>query len=111
MPYCTHCRQDYPDNYEQCPECGHLLLPEKPEWRPYDPEKPFILIRTVYSELQAYLIKGQLEQEGIPVLLQPREAGATLGLVIDGWGEHRLSVPESLVDEAKEILAVYEEEE
>jgi hypothetical protein len=110
MPYCPHCKVEFPQaEAEQCPECGRLLLPEAPVWRTYDPEEPLVTVATIYSEFEAHLRQGQLEQEGIPVLIQPKEAGAVLGLVIDGWGEHRLLVPESLAEEAKEILGAYEE--
>lgn len=109
MPYCTYCRQTYPEGEEHCPACGHLLLPQKPAWRTYDPDEPLVVVHTAYGEPQAYLVKGQLEQEGIPVLLQYEAAGRVFGLTVDGMGAHRLLVPESLAEEAREILEAFGE--
>ncbi|MBN1485367.1 MAG: DUF2007 domain-containing protein [Chloroflexia bacterium] len=110
MPYCPHCRQEYLEAIDQCPECGRLLLPKKPVWRPYDPEEPLSVVRTVYNEPLAYLLKGQLEQEGIPVHVQFEAAGRVYGLTVDGLGANRLMVPESLAAEAEEILQAFEED-
>ncbi len=106
MPYCPYCRKEQPGVEDRCPECGHLLLPQSPAWKPFDPMEPLVRVHTVYSEPQAFLLKGLLEQEGIPVVIQ-REAGPVFGLTVDGLGAHRLLVPESLAAEAHEILAVY----
>lgn len=110
MPYCTHCEQEYPEGTEQCPQCHHLLWPKKPAWRSFDPDEPLVLVRTIYSEPQAYLMKGLLEQEGIPVAIQREAAGLVYGLTLDGLGSQRLLVPESLAEEAGELLAAYEGE-
>ncbi|MGC8874262.1 MAG: putative signal transducing protein [Chloroflexia bacterium] len=106
MPYCPNCRKEQPEPAETCPDCGHLLLPARPVWRPFDPSEPLVVAWTAYGEPQAFLLKGLLEQEGIPVAIQ-REAGPLLGLTLDGFGAHRLLVPESLLAEAREILEAY----
>lgn len=106
MPYCPECRKERPEAGETCPECGHLLLPKAPAWKAFDPREPLVRVHTAYGEPQALLLKGLLEQEGIPVAIQ-REAGPVLGLTVDGFGAHRLLVPESLAAEAREILAAY----
>jgi hypothetical protein len=84
-------------------------LPERPVWRTFDPSEELVVLRTVHDELQAQLLKGQLELEGIPVVIQFEAAGRVLGVTVDGLGEQRLLVPESLVAEAEEILAAYQE--
>jgi hypothetical protein len=83
-----------------------LLLPERPTWKAFDPLEPLVSVCTVYGELQAFLLKGLLEQEGIPVAIQ-REAGPVLGLTLDGFGAHQLLVPESLLPEAREVVAAF----
>jgi hypothetical protein len=55
------------------------------------------------GHLQAHVIKGKLESEGIPVLLQYESQ--IFGLTVDGMGEVRIMVPEHLAKKAKEILA------
>ena len=107
MPYCAHCRREYALNIEHCPECHHLLLPEKPAWRPFAPEEKLVTVRTAQGDTAAELLRGQLEQEGIPVHIQREPAGLVYGLALDGIGAHRLQVPESLAEEAREVLAAF----
>ena len=53
---------------------------------------------------QAYIIKGRLETEGIPVLLSYESAGIVYGLTVDGLGLVSVMVPTSLAEKAVEIL-------
>lgn len=55
--------------------------------------------------LQAQIVKGRLETEGIPSMLRYEGAGLIYGVTVDGLGEARVMVPESLADEAKQVLA------
>jgi len=66
-------------------------------------EKQLVTVRTA-SYLEAQIIKGRLESEGIPVLLSYESAGLVYGLTIDGLGQVKIMVPEHLADEAREIL-------
>lgn len=61
---------------------------------------------TVYTarQMEAQIIKGRLESEGIPALLSYDSASLVYGLTIDGLGEVKVLVPEHLAREAKEIL-------
>lgn len=61
---------------------------------------------TVYiaTQMEAQIIKGRLESEGIPVLLSYESAGLVWGLTVDGIGEVRIMVPKPLAEQAKEIL-------
>ena len=54
--------------------------------------------------LQAEIIKGRLESEGFPVLLQYESAGPVIGLTIDGMGEVKVLVPGHLEAQAKAVL-------
>jgi hypothetical protein len=58
--------------------------------------------------MEAQIIKGRLESEGIPVLLSYESAGLVYGLTVDGLGEVKIMVPGHLAEEAKEILAAVE---
>jgi hypothetical protein len=64
-----------------------------------------VTVRTA-KYLEAQIIKGRLESEGIPVLLSYESAGLVCGLTIDGLGEVKVMVPRHLAAEAKEILEV-----
>ena len=59
---------------------------------------------TVQGELAANVIKSHLESEGNPVLLKYESAGIVYGLTVDGLGEVRILVPESLVEEARHVI-------
>jgi hypothetical protein len=58
--------------------------------------------------LEAQIIKGRLESEGIPVLLSYESAGLVYGIIVDGLGEVKIMVPKRLAEEAKEILGLGE---
>jgi hypothetical protein len=62
---------------------------------------------TVYvaRHMEAHIIKGRLESEGIPVLLSYESAGLVYGITVDGLGEVKIQVPAHLAEEAREILA------
>ena len=60
--------------------------------------------------MEAQIMKGRLESEGIPVLLSYESAGLIYGLTVDGLGEVKIMVPKHLAEEAKEILGVTEKE-
>jgi hypothetical protein len=66
---------------------------------------------TVYTAryMEAHIIKGRLESEGIPVLLSYESAGLIYGITIDGLGDVKIMVPKRLAEEAKEILRISEE--
>ncbi|NWF77496.1 MAG: DUF2007 domain-containing protein [Chloroflexi bacterium] len=64
-----------------------------------------VTVRTA-NYMEAQIIKGRLESEGIPVLLSYESAGLIYGLTVDGLGEVKIMVPEHLAKEAKEILGI-----
>jgi hypothetical protein len=64
-----------------------------------------VTVRTA-KYLEAQIIKGRLESEGIPVLLSYESAGLIYGLTIDGLGEVKIMVPRRLAEEAREILGI-----
>ncbi|MCJ7669000.1 MAG: DUF2007 domain-containing protein [Dehalococcoidia bacterium] len=66
-----------------------------------------VTVRTA-KYMEAQIIKGRLESEGIPVLLSYESAGLIYGLTVDGLGEVKIMVPKRLAEEAKEILGVGE---
>jgi hypothetical protein len=66
-------------------------------------KESLVVVRTA-KYMEAQIIKGRLESEGIPVLLSYESAGLIYGLTIDGLGEVRIMVPEHLAGEARDIL-------
>ena len=69
-------------------------------------EKELVTIYIASGELEAQVIKGRLEAEGIPALLSYESAGIVFGLTVDGLGEVRIMVPRHLVQKAGQILGI-----
>ncbi len=67
--------------------------------------EPLVTVRTA-KYMEAQIIKGRLESEGIPVLLSYESLGLIYGLTIDGLGDVKIMVPQHLAEEAKEILEI-----
>ncbi len=57
-------------------------------------------------QMEAQIIQGRLQSEGIPALLSYESAGLVYGLTVDGLGEVKILVPSHLAKEAKEILGI-----
>lgn len=66
----------------------------------------WVVIRANLSPGEAVVIRGRLESEGIPAVLQQEAVGAVLGLTVGPLGSARVFVPEDRFEEAEAILAV-----
>jgi hypothetical protein len=62
----------------------------------------------IYSakQIEAQIIKGRLENEGIPALLSYDSSSLVFGFTVDGLGEVKIMVPERFAEQAREILRV-----
>ena len=70
-------------------------------------------LTTVYiasGQPEAEIVKGRLENEGIPAMLRYESAGIIYGLTIDGLGQVEVQVPSYLAQHARNILAGEENE-
>ena len=56
------------------------------------------------GELEAHVIKGLLESNGIRCILRSDAAFSVHAFTVDGMGEVTVSVLESMAKEAKEII-------
>ena len=56
------------------------------------------------GEAEAQVIKGLLESYDIPCLLQSNAAPSVHMFTVDGMGEVRIMVRESMADEAKKLI-------
>jgi hypothetical protein len=59
--------------------------------------------------LQAEIVKGKLEANDIPVLLEYESLGPVMGLTLDGLGQVRVWVPEDKAETARTLLEESEE--
>ena len=64
-------------------------------------------VQEVYGELQAELLRGLLEAQGIPVVLNQEGAGRAYGLNVGPLGAVQMLVPTDLAEHARQILADY----
>ncbi|MBW8011036.1 MAG: hypothetical protein FVQ83_07330 [Chloroflexi bacterium] len=66
------------------------------------------VVDEVEGELQASIIQGLLEAQGIEsTLLSQESLGKTLGLSIARLGKVQILVPSDVINDAKEILEAY----
>lgn len=71
----------------------------------------FCTVYTARGKLEAEIVKGRLETEGIPAMLKYESAGLVYGLTINGLGQVMIQVPSDLAEEARRILKGEETEE
>lgn len=70
-------------------------------------EEKWTVIAEIYGELQAELIRGLLDAQGVRVFLNQEGAGRAYGLSVGPLGLVQLLVPESQSQLAEQILADY----
>jgi hypothetical protein len=61
--------------------------------------------------LRAEIVKGKLESNDIPVLLEYESLGPVMGLTVDGLGQVRVLVPEDKLEMAQALLDDIEEDD
>jgi hypothetical protein len=62
-------------------------------------------IATASGMVQANIIRGRLESQGIATRLRYEAAGSIYAITIDGLGEVRILVPSADFERAKELLS------
>lgn len=62
-------------------------------------------VYTASGQVQAHVIKGRLESEGIPVLLRYDSGSTVFALTVDGLGEVEILVPREEAARARKILS------
>jgi hypothetical protein len=65
----------------------------------------WVVVATGLNPGEANIIKGRLESEGVTALVQQEAMGSVLGLTVGPMGSADVLVPESLAEQALEILA------
>ena len=61
-------------------------------------------VYTAMSEMEARVIKSLLDSYDIPCLFQSNAAPSVHPFTIDGMGEVKIMVPQSMTEKAKEII-------
>ena len=63
-----------------------------------------VTVYTAVGQPEAEIIRGRLQNEGIPAMLKYESLGAVYGLTIDGLGQVEIQVSSDRAEEAKQIL-------
>ena len=56
------------------------------------------------GEAEAYIVKGKLEACGIPCILRSNAARSVYMFTVDGMGQIRIAVNESMAEEARRVI-------
>ncbi|MFQ5612810.1 MAG: putative signal transducing protein [Anaerolineae bacterium] len=67
-------------------------------------ETPWVTVAANLGPSEAAIIKGRLESEEIPAIVQQESAGIVFGLTVGPMGFARVLVPEPLAEQALAIL-------
>ena len=70
-------------------------------------KQKWIMVTSVSGEMQAELMRGLLEAQGIPVLLMQESAGRAIGITNSPLGEVEILVSKSNIQDAREVIAKY----
>jgi len=68
-------------------------------------EQDWLVVGTAQGIIQARILEGRLEAEGIPVRLQYEPIGAIYAITVDGLGEVQILVPERWAEHAGRVLS------
>ncbi|MGI8588638.1 MAG: zinc ribbon domain-containing protein [Chloroflexia bacterium] len=110
--YCPNCGYEYQDWATVCTDCGTNLLPGRPP-RP-DPPAPlpddgrlddWTILTNVPNTFMGNVLKDQLEQEGIPVLLKRMRSTDIAEWSHNDFVAHDVYVPMRFIPQGREILA------
>jgi hypothetical protein len=71
-------------------------------------EHRWVAVDTTAGDLSAEILRGLLEAQGIPVLLSQEGAARAMGLSVGPFGEVEILVPETLVEQALQVLEEYQ---
>ncbi len=71
MQNCPKCDESFPDTHSLCPDCNVALVPQAAEKEAAEQEAPdLVILCTVLDEAKAHIMRGFLENEGIPCQLE-----------------------------------------
>lgn len=108
MPFCPQCNAEYKPEVSICSDCEVQLVPElmQTEVTEYG---DWHVVESVPNELAGNILRGILEDEGIPVYLRchevPNYGGVKGNATQSEWGD--VLVPINLLPQAQESLKTY----
>jgi hypothetical protein len=112
--FCPSCRSEYRDRIRVCAECGAELVPSLPDEQ--DADSDLVAVFTTADSSLLPIVKSVLDAAGIPYLVQGDETLGLFPLGRFGVGVSKrtlgaiVRVPQSRLEEARELLEGFEEE-
>lgn len=70
-------------------------------------EREWVLVDEVSGGIQAEILRGLLESQGIPVWLNQEGAGKAYGITLPALGSVQILVPSDVQEQALELLNAY----
>ena len=70
-------------------------------------KQKWIMVTSVSGEMQAELMRGLLEAQGIPVLMMQESAGRAIGITNSPLGEVEILVSKSNIQDARDVIEKY----
>ncbi len=101
MPWCPQCGAEYREEFTRCSECDVPLVASLPEETPLG--EAGVIVAAFSDHQEARLVRGVLDEEGIPCGLIDRHFHAypvSTGVL----GDVLLAVPPSWEQRAREVL-------
>jgi hypothetical protein len=105
--YCPQCQAEFRGGFTECSDCHVPLLAGTPPAEPsgrFDPALDLVVILETNDSIQLALVKGLLEEAGIPYFVLGQIA--TLVQDVDGFLRKwvRVQIPRDREAEAREML-------
>ena len=105
MPFCPGCRSEYRPELSHCADCGLDLVPALPESRPAEPDLELVEVHQTWGEIDAQLIRAQLESAGIDSILRGEAIRFIHGFNLNNLAKVKILVRADEADEARSILS------
>jgi len=67
-------------------------------------DEKLVSVYRAMGEAEAMIVKGLLESNGIPCILQSNAAPSVHAFTVDGMGEVRVMVDESRAEESRQLI-------
>ena len=106
MPFCPQCRYEYQDGVFRCPDCDEPLVEALPaEEDASHGDTRFVPLPDLPGRVYADMVKGVLEQRGIPCYIRSEGLIDTTGVTGTGPANRgaKLYVPEDRLEECLDI--------
>ena len=110
MPYCPHCRIELEPAKIVCPRCGTSPVDELAPLPEADPDIELVRVYRAQGEVEAQMIRGLLESDGIESMLHGEAVRLTHGLTLDGLAVVDIVVRREDSERASAIIAAMSDE-